>query len=289
MRCDSTGGSCSPIGGATGRRTRSSAPTRAAPSRSPSPAATRAATPPPPRNPPGSSRPQAQPRQHLAPDTIGTTTVGQQLTAAPGNGPATPHRPSPTSGCAATRPAPTATRSAAPQQRPTPSVGADSGNTIASPSPAATRAATRPPPRTRPRPIHAAPAAPVNTVAADDLRQHRRRPATHGRTGSWTGNPAPTFTYQWIRCDCAGTDCAPIGGATTRPTPSSAPTGRHTRRRRHRQQHQRQLDRHLAADRDHPGRLARPDHTDPGQLQPRERVGRSELVEDQSPQPASPR
>lgn len=33
-------------------------------------------------------------------------------------------------------------------------------------------------------------------------------------TGSWTGVPAPTFTYQWERCDAAGANCADIASAT---------------------------------------------------------------------------
>lgn len=33
--------------------------------------------------------------------------------------------------------------------------------------------------------------------------------------GSWTGSPAPTLTYQWMRCDAVGVDCAPIAGATS--------------------------------------------------------------------------
>ena len=32
--------------------------------------------------------------------------------------------------------------------------------------------------------------------------------------GTWTGNPAPTFTYQWQRCDSSGNNCNPIQGAT---------------------------------------------------------------------------
>jgi len=32
--------------------------------------------------------------------------------------------------------------------------------------------------------------------------------------GSWTGVPAPTFSYQWEDCDAGATDCSPIQGAT---------------------------------------------------------------------------
>jgi hypothetical protein len=33
-------------------------------------------------------------------------------------------------------------------------------------------------------------------------------------TGSWTGTPTITFAYAWQRCDAAGANCAPVGGAT---------------------------------------------------------------------------
>jgi uncharacterized repeat protein (TIGR01451 family) len=33
-------------------------------------------------------------------------------------------------------------------------------------------------------------------------------------TGAWSGVPAPTFTYQWQRCDNGGANCVAIGGAT---------------------------------------------------------------------------
>jgi hypothetical protein len=33
--------------------------------------------------------------------------------------------------------------------------------------------------------------------------------------GSWSGNPAPTFTYQWSRCDNTGANCSTILNATS--------------------------------------------------------------------------
>lgn len=35
-----------------------------------------------------------------------------------------------------------------------------------------------------------------------------------GTSGSWTGSQPITFGYTWNRCDAAGTNCAPIAGAT---------------------------------------------------------------------------
>jgi hypothetical protein len=32
--------------------------------------------------------------------------------------------------------------------------------------------------------------------------------------GVWSGTPAPTFAYQWQRCNQSGSGCAPISGAT---------------------------------------------------------------------------
>ncbi len=34
-------------------------------------------------------------------------------------------------------------------------------------------------------------------------------------TGSWSGSPTPTFTYQWERCDVASVNCVAIPGATS--------------------------------------------------------------------------
>ena len=32
--------------------------------------------------------------------------------------------------------------------------------------------------------------------------------------GTWTGNPTPVLSYQWLRCDAAGATCGNIAGAT---------------------------------------------------------------------------
>src|SRR5439155_8359792 len=44
--------------------------------------------------------------------------------------------------------------------------------------------------------------------------------ATQGQTlnassGSWSGYPAPTYAYQWNRCDQGGSNCSQIGSATS--------------------------------------------------------------------------
>jgi hypothetical protein len=45
--------------------------------------------------------------------------------------------------------------------------------------------------------------------------------------GRWTGNPAPTFTYQWLRCNAQADGCVSIPGATaTSYTPSGADVAR---------------------------------------------------------------
>jgi len=33
-------------------------------------------------------------------------------------------------------------------------------------------------------------------------------------SGTWSGDPTPTFTYQWLRCDSAGGSCGAVSGQT---------------------------------------------------------------------------
>src|SRR5207253_5287425 len=35
-----------------------------------------------------------------------------------------------------------------------------------------------------------------------------------GSAGSWSGSPAPSFAYQWLRCDGSGLSCVLVVGAT---------------------------------------------------------------------------
>jgi len=56
---------------------------------------------------------------------------------------------------------------------------------------------------------------PVNTAAPTISGTTTQGQTMSATTGSWTGNPAPTFAYQWSRCDQAGVNCSQIAGATS--------------------------------------------------------------------------
>ena len=43
-------------------------------------------------------------------------------------------------------------------------------------------------------------------------------------TGTWSGTPTITYTYQWQRCDEDGDNCEDIDGATTTATRSATMT-----------------------------------------------------------------
>ncbi len=58
----------------------------------------------------------------------------------------------------------------------------------------------------------------------------KRGSALTANRGTWSGNPAPTFTYQWQRCNSAGASCVRIAGATAiRRTLATADKGRRLR------------------------------------------------------------
>lgn len=59
--------------------------------------------------------------------------------------------------------------------------------------------------------------APVNTVAPALIPGLEKQPGfVWGvTTGTWTSTPAPTYTYQWERCDLSGTVCEDIVGETS--------------------------------------------------------------------------
>ncbi len=57
-------------------------------------------------------------------------------------------------------------------------------------------------------------APPSNTVSPTISGLTVDRQVLTANPGTWSGTPAPTYTYQWRRCDAAGAACADIAGAT---------------------------------------------------------------------------
>jgi hypothetical protein len=55
---------------------------------------------------------------------------------------------------------------------------------------------------------------PVNTTAPVLSGVAQQGQTLSTTDGSWTGTPAPTFTYAWELCDAIGANCAAIAGAT---------------------------------------------------------------------------
>ncbi len=58
------------------------------------------------------------------------------------------------------------------------------------------------------------PAPPVNTVLPSISGTARDGSTLTAAKGTWTGTPVITYTYQWRRCDAAGSACADVAGAT---------------------------------------------------------------------------
>ena len=55
---------------------------------------------------------------------------------------------------------------------------------------------------------------PVNTAAPTIAGSATQGQTLTATTGTWTGTPAPTTTYQWQDCNSSGTSCTNIAGAT---------------------------------------------------------------------------
>jgi hypothetical protein len=75
-------------------------------------------------------------------------------------------------------------------------------------------------------PVTAVAASPANTSPPTISGTATQGQELSTSTGSWTGYPAPSFAYQWERCNTSGQGCAPITGATAATyTLSAADTG----------------------------------------------------------------
>ena len=62
--------------------------------------------------------------------------------------------------------------------------------------------------------VQATGSAPANTAPPTISGTPKENETLSINRGSWNGNPSPTFTYQWQRCDATGGACADIAGAT---------------------------------------------------------------------------
>jgi len=56
--------------------------------------------------------------------------------------------------------------------------------------------------------------APANTVPPSISGTFKEGSTLTAAPGTWSGSPAPTFTYQWQRCDATGGACVDLAGAS---------------------------------------------------------------------------
>src|SRR5204862_772530 len=67
---------------------------------------------------------------------------------------------------------------------------------------------------------------PVNNVVPSITGTPQVGQTLAASVGSWTSRDALTYSYQWLRCDGAGSSCAALSGATAQTYPlSSADAG----------------------------------------------------------------
>ncbi len=83
--------------------------------------------------------------------------------------------------------------------------------TSTTPTTTTTATTTTPPPPPPPQP----PVAPTNTSPPQVSGNTIEGQILSAAPGVWTGNPAPSFAYQWQRCDAGGGSCGNVAGATS--------------------------------------------------------------------------
>ncbi|MCA1682490.1 MAG: hypothetical protein LC685_00570, partial [Actinobacteria bacterium] len=62
--------------------------------------------------------------------------------------------------------------------------------------------------------VQPTPVAPQNTAAPSVSGSATEGQVLSAGNGTWTGTPAPSYSFQWQRCNSSGTGCAAISGAT---------------------------------------------------------------------------
>jgi hypothetical protein len=89
--------------------------------------------------------------------------------------------------------------------------GADGASTLRALVTATTSAGTT---SAESNPTTAVTSPPANSAAPTISGSSTQGQVLSASTGTWTGYPPPSFTYQWQRCDQSGSNCTPINEAT---------------------------------------------------------------------------